>query len=123
MGPHGPQLDTPAPVAAPPKKSAAHRCADVARIAHYAGHVADIISTKMAIDRGAVEKNGFATALFGDRPKVWQMILFKVPFVVGSEALDRSLRKRGEYGRACALHTTGAAITWTVAGLNMRYVF
>ena len=95
------------------------QCVKTWRIINYAAHAADVASSLAAIGNGGVESNPLIRAAFGKRPKVHEFLAFKAAGFGLFEFLNRNTSPRDK----CTALKINSALTFTVAGANMRFAF
>ena len=86
-------------------------------------HVADVISTHAAIQRGAVEKNPLPRAIIGERPGLLEMAAYKLVTAGAFDLLAREFARSGNREAACRTYQTLAVLHFGVAAANLRFVF
>lgn len=93
------------------------------RIALYVTAATDILTTRHAITRGAVEGNPLAAKMVGRTPSTLKLVALKTAAMGVIEWLAARERRKGNYARAKVLYQL-AAIPWGIASLsNLRFAF
>jgi hypothetical protein len=93
------------------------------RTALYVTAATDILTTRHAITRGAVEGNPLVVKMMGHTPSTLKLVALKAGVIGVIEWLAAHERKRGNYKLAKALYVI-AAVPWgTASGLNLRFAF
>jgi hypothetical protein len=108
----------PAPPIKPPSPKD-RQCVKTWRAINYAAHAADVASSLAAIDRGGIEGNPLIRAAFGKRPKVHEFLSFKAAGIGLFEFMTRNASPRDK----CTALKINSALTFTVAGANLRFLF
>ena len=110
--------DPAAPVVKPPSPKD-RQCVKTWRVINYAAHAADVASSLAAIGNGGVESNPLIRAAFGKRPKAHEFLAFKAAGIGLFEFINRNTSPRDK----CTALKINSALTFTVAGANLRFVF
>lgn len=93
------------------------------RVAIGTAAIADILTTRYAISKGAMEGNPLLTKLIGKQPSILKLVGVKAAAIALTELAAAHERKKGNYKRAKFLYVI-SAISWGYAsGFNLRFAF
>lgn len=93
------------------------------RIALYVSAAADILTTRIAIQKGSYEGNPIAAKIVGRKPSTLKLIGLKAVALAVTEWSARNHKKRGEHEYARLLYWITAASAMWVSGWNLQWAW